>query len=296
MKGHDGRLNSYLRPPKKDKMDDETNPSKGWFSWLFGACHGGGAMISGAYTKLSTRALSEPVTPALRRSETIELNNALMRKFDIERQAWIEGAKRIRETALEQAKRAKDPKLNDADRTAAAGNARLFTKRYQKAMGKASMLQKQFENLEAANETLESGEANEQYLRAMQANTVLMKQEAEKTGLTPEAVGEIMDEFTEKLGEAQTLTREISRSIVDTPDEMDFDDQDAKDLLAEWLAEEEAEAVAIALDNTPKAPAGGNIPSTEPARNTAHMSGIGSGPRRIPREHSRDRVALEANQ
>jgi hypothetical protein len=159
-------------------------------------------------------------------------------------------------------------------------------------MGKASTLQKQFENLERANGAFDTGETNEQYLRAMQANTAMLRQEVKNTGLTPEAVGEIMDEFTDQLVEVQTLTREISRSIVDTPDEMDFDDQDAKDLLAKWLDEENAEAVAIALDNTPKAPAGGNIPSTEPACNPAHMSGIGTGPRRIPREQTREQVSL----
>ena len=278
-------------------MEDEKVVAKtGWFGWLFGACSGSSAAISGVYSKLTTREPKEREACSLSIDETIKTNNVLMKKFDMERQAWIEGAKKLRNMAVEQARRAKDVKLNEADRAAASGNARLFTKRYKKAMIKANALQKQFENLESANETLESGQSNEQYLRAMQANTVVMRKTANDSGLTADAVGEIMDDFAEQLGEAQTLTREVSRSIVDTPDEMDFDDVDAAQLLDEWLKADEvqeAEDIAKALDRVPNV--GGGIPSANPTPNPPQqqVSGIGTGPRRI-RRGSPARVAIES--
>ena len=203
-----------------------------------------------------------------------------MLNIDQERQLNIQAAGEIKASFIAQLARSRDVNLDAASRATAVSNANHFAKRYNAVMTKVANLTKQFANLEDANNALESNRGNKEYVRAMQANALALRQASAQSGINVESVGETMDAFHDQLAEAQTVNRELSRSIVDTPDSIEFDDQDAKNLLAEWLGEIDIEQTDIA--NAPRVPTS-TIPSSQPTVQRDHANGS----RRIPREFER---------
>lgn len=254
MKGSDSRLT----PPSsrtKGSSDSSSSAPLGWLGWLFGSCTAGGSAL---YSLLPT---SLPERKTMSIDDTIRANNAYMVNIDQDRQLNIQVAADIKASSLAQLARSKDLKIDSASRAAAAENANQFARRYNAVMTKVANLKTQFANLEDANRALESNRGNEEYIHAMQTNASVLRKASAQSGINVESVGETMDAFHDQLSEIQTVNREMSRSIVNTPDSIEFDDQDAKNLLSEWLGELDVEEIDIA--NAPRVPID-TIPSSQP--------------------------------
>ena len=291
MKGKDGKVISYLTPPSSSTVMEESSSKSGWFGWLFQNCYAGGAAI---YARLPSRdpALKDPVASAMSADEIVTANQQLIAKFDAERQNWIVAANEVKRIAIGHRDRSRNTQISSAEREAAKGNAITFAKRHKRAEAMIEDLRKKIENLESANNTLQTSRDNEQYVRAMQANTLALRKQVRDTGMDAESVGEVMDEFAETVGEMQVLNREISRPMMgSTPEEADFDEQDAQDLLDQWLLEESSSEAAVGTRTTPSTSRAAvdttTMPSASPRADTTTMPSASPTPqpssRRIPR-------------